>query len=376
MPEGYTHLRIAAKAAAAMRHKLKWPAAFAAGANGPDIFFCYEAWRPAKKRRYDLPALGQRLHEDDTGAFLLALVRGTHTGPQAEYTLGFLSHYAADTVLHPYIAAVSAPGMPYAGPGGHGYFEIALDSALHKEDTGDAVVPAAEACPTPAGEALAEVTALLRGALQRTYGLDIPAEYIADSFFYSTRLRGLFTSRFGVRRALFWLIEPLFGGRGRITVHVSPRRLKDGLPDTWTDPATGEEKTGDVFELMARAQERSRQYMAAAVEVWSGRQPIETLAALLGSVSYTTGTATARSGPGFAPPAPPAETPAPETPPEEAPETGESVSADETPAGEAPPAGETAEDGTPAGEAAENAPAAETAAEPNESDTTETEKGE
>ncbi len=374
MPEGYTHLRIAAKAAAAMRHKLKWPAAFAAGANGPDIFFCFEAWRGAKKRRYDLPALGVRMHEEDTGAFLCELVRCTRTGPQAEYTLGFLSHYAADTVLHPYVATVSAPGMPYAQKGGHGYFEIALDSTLHREDTGDAVVPAAEACPTPAGEALAEITALLRTALRRVYGLEIPAEYIADSFFYSTRLRGIFTSRFGVRRAVFWLLEPLFGGRGRITVHVSPRKLKGGLPDTWIDPATGEEKTGDVFALMAQAQERSRQYMAAAVEVWSGRQPLDTLAALLGSASYTTGTPTARSDPGSVPPEPPPPTEEPpEPPPAERP-------AEEKPAEElseeapAPPAEAPAPEPPPQGlPAAPEGPAPQTT---ETTETTETEKGE
>ena len=39
MPEGYTHVRIAQKAAHAIHYKLQCPAAFAAGANGPDSFF-------------------------------------------------------------------------------------------------------------------------------------------------------------------------------------------------------------------------------------------------------------------------------------------------------------------------------------------------
>lgn len=306
MPEGYTHLRVAAGAAAAVRHKIKWPAAFAAGANGPDIFFCYQAWRKAKNRRPDLPALGARLHEENTGAFLMSLVRGARTGPQAEYVLGFLSHYAADAALHPYAAALCAPGMPYAQKGGHGYFEIALDSALHKQDTGRAPVPAAEACPTPVGEELADVTALLRGALREVYGLDIPAEAIADSFFHSTKLRGLFTSRFGVRRAFFWLIEPLFGGRGRITGHVSPRKLKKDLPDTWTDPYTGAPRTGDAFALLKEAQAVSEKYMAAAILFWTRRQPAQAVEALLGSVSYIEGRPTPQSDPQYAPPAEPA----------------------------------------------------------------------
>lgn len=323
MPEGYTHVRTARKAAAAVRYKVKWPAAFDAGANGPDIFFCYEAWRSAAKRRWDLPALGSRMHEDNTGAFLQSLVRNVKTGPQVEYVLGFLSHYAADTVLHPYVAAVCQPGMPYGEKGGHGYFEIALDSTLHKEDTGDAAVPAVEACPTPAGEALADVVALLHTALLETYELDIPIEYLADSFYYSTKLRGLFISRLGVKKGLFWLLEPLFGGRGKITGHVSPRRLKESLPEIWTDPYSGEARTGDVFTLLAQAQALSEQYMAAAILVWNGRQPMDLLAQSLGSSSYTQGRPTPESAPGglLPPQTPPEEpTPAPEPEPPAEPE--------------------------------------------------------
>ena len=45
MPEGYTHVRTAQKAAAAIHYKVQCPAAFAAGANGPDSFFADFQWR-------------------------------------------------------------------------------------------------------------------------------------------------------------------------------------------------------------------------------------------------------------------------------------------------------------------------------------------
>ena len=113
MPEGYTHVRTAQKAAHAIHYKLQCPAAFAAGANGPDSFFCYEVWKKGQNRTYNLPLLGNRMHEDKTGAFLLALLHHTHTQAQIEYTLGFLCHYAADTVMHPYVVFVSTPAnMP------------------------------------------------------------------------------------------------------------------------------------------------------------------------------------------------------------------------------------------------------------------------
>lgn len=288
MPEGYTHVRTARKAAAALHCKLQCPEAFAAGANGPDSLFCFEIWKSRNKRRFDLPGLGGRMHEERTGAFLMSLCRHVRTRAQVEYALGFLSHYATDTVVHPFVAAMCQSGQPYGIPGGHGLLEIGLDSVLHEEDTGDAAVPAADTSPQLVGSDLADVTVLLHTCLLETYGEDIPVEYLADAFYHIFRLRGLFVSRYGFKKVLFRLLEPLFGGSGFITGHVSPARLKK-LPDEWTDPVTGQTHTGGIFALLPKAQKRSEHYMAAALEYWMDAIPEERLAALLGSNSYTTG---------------------------------------------------------------------------------------
>ena len=201
MPEGYTHVRTAAKAAVAIHYKIQCPAAFAAGANGPDSFFCYEVWKKRAKRHYDLPGLGNRMHEEKTGAFLRSLCANVKTRPQVEYTLGFLSHYATDTVVHPFVCAMCEKGQPYGKKGGHGYLEIALDSTLHAEDTSSSLVPVEDVSPLPTGEELADITALLHICLLETYGEDIPVEYLADAFWHTYKLRGIFPSKHGVRRA-------------------------------------------------------------------------------------------------------------------------------------------------------------------------------
>lgn len=312
MPEGYTHVRTARRAARAAHYKIACPEAFAIGANGPDSLFCFEVWKPAARRRADLPGLGDRMHEENTGAFLKSLVTHVKTRPQIEYTLGFLSHYAADTVLHPYVAAVCQPGMPYAGAGGHGYFEIALDSTLHAEDTGVSLVPAEDSSPMVPGPDLAEITALLHTCLKETYGLDIPVEYLADAFYDLHRVRKLFPSRHGVKRALFWLVEPLLGGRGFITGHVSPRQLAQNLPEEWTDPFTGEARRGGAFPLLRQAEKRSALYMLGALEYWMGKMPASGFFTLLGSMSYTEGRATPQSDPLHTPTAPPVPEPPPQ----------------------------------------------------------------
>ena len=254
MPEGYTHVRTAQKAAAAIHYKVQCPAAFAAGANGPDSFFCYEVWKKRAKRHFDLPTLGNRMHEEKTGEFLRSLCRHVKSRPQVEYALGFLSHYAADTVVHPFVCAMCQPGQPYAGPGGHGYLEIALDSTLHAEDTGSALVPVDDVSPLPTGEELADITALLHTCLLEAYGEDVPVEYLADAFCHTYRCcAGCSPQSIRVQRGFFWLVEPLFGGRGFITGHVSPRQLDKRLPDDWTDPFTGEHHDGGLFALLPKA---------------------------------------------------------------------------------------------------------------------------
>ena len=96
MPEGYTHVRTAHRAAKGVHYRIQYPAAFAAGANGPDSLFCFEVWKSAAKRRYDLPGLGNRMHEENTGAFLQSLVKRVSTRSQVEYALEANYEYLAD----------------------------------------------------------------------------------------------------------------------------------------------------------------------------------------------------------------------------------------------------------------------------------------
>ena len=308
MPEGYTHVRTARRAAALAQLEIEHPAAYACGANGPDIFFCYRAWKSGEKRGENLPELGSRMHDENTGAFLRALVKYAATPAQRSYALGFLSHYAADCTVHPYVVCVTGEGGPYAGPGGHGYFEIAVDSFLHEQDTGKAAVPVDDTTPRLAGAALAEVGALLQKSLREAFGVTVSREALADTFWHTRALRRMFISRFRIKYALFWLVEPAFGGRGAVTGHITPARLagtgkhpKGSLPCPWTHPFTGEEQTDDLNALLEKAEKRSAAYLLAAKGYWDGRLSMEKLSTLLGSASYLSGLADERSCPGLAP---------------------------------------------------------------------------
>ena len=304
MPEGYTHIRAARQAAALADYIPVCPAAFEAGANGPDIFFCYQAWKPARRRSIDLPALGGRLHDENTGAFLLELVERAAAPAQRDYALGFLCHYAADCAVHPYVVMITQKGQLYGRPGGHGYFEIALDSFLHREDGKGGAIPSRDACPHLVGAPLAQVGAQLQGALAGAFGLEVSREALADTFHHTYWVRKLFISRLRIKRGLFWLVEPLFGGRGAITGHVSPARLKGAgprdrrpLPVEWEHPFTGERREASVFQLLEQGARTGAGYILAARGYWQGRLTREQLARVLGSASYLSGLEDERSAP-------------------------------------------------------------------------------
>ncbi len=290
MPEAYTHIRTGRRAAADSGWRPACPAAFALGCQGPDLLFCYQVWKPGKKRDFDLPALGNRMHGEKTGAFLRALVELAKTDAEISYAAGFLCHYGADCTLHPYAGFVTQPGQLYGMAGGHGYFEAALDSLLHRADFGSAAVLRRHSCPpVPSGQ-LKEISRLLRRAVKEVFGLDIPARAFADSYRHTRLLRGIFVSRLGIKRGIFWLAERLaFGGPGFITGHVTPARLRRSLPVHWQRLGDGQPMEGDVFFLLGQARIRCCELLRCYADFLAGRTDAQQLYKTIGSNGYDTG---------------------------------------------------------------------------------------
>ena len=327
MPEGYTHIRTARAAARLADIIPADGAAFDCGANGPDMLFCYRVWRKSARRGEDLPKIGDRLHNENTGAFLQALLENAKTPAQQSYALGFLCHYAADCALHPYVVMITKPGAAYGRPGGHGYFEIALDSFLHQKDTGKSAVPVNDNTPALNGQALEGAAELLQAGIQAALGLTVSRQALKDSFAHTRMLRGHFVSRLRVKYALFWMAEPLFGGRGFITGHITPARLvgtrkgEKPLPEVWEHPFTGEEQQTDLAGLLDQAERTGAACMMAAQGYWQGKLRLERAMEVIGSRSYLSGLEDEQSAPARQPQLPRAEKPKEE--PEAKPETAE-----------------------------------------------------
>ncbi len=127
MPSQYTHQLIAeavfGRLPSEIRARLTSPAAFALGAQGGDAyFFCWLN----DGRRYNL---GRRMHCRGIYRDFCMLARA-EGGWQSSYAAGYICHYAADTVFHPFVYALCAR---LAGESGrrakwHAYVESDLDT--------------------------------------------------------------------------------------------------------------------------------------------------------------------------------------------------------------------------------------------------------
>ncbi|MBQ3094448.1 MAG: zinc dependent phospholipase C family protein [Clostridia bacterium] len=114
--------------------------AFLLGAQGPDLFFFFRAY-PWMLGKAGLP-IGNALHEARPSALLDAFFHWRDTCPAAyravvdSYVRGFLCHYAADRVIHPFVhhlqeqLRVCDPAFANTTDPYHYVCESALDVAL------------------------------------------------------------------------------------------------------------------------------------------------------------------------------------------------------------------------------------------------------
>ncbi|MDL2325401.1 zinc dependent phospholipase C family protein [Ruminococcaceae bacterium OttesenSCG-928-A16] len=290
MPECYTHSHIAAQALVRSGQVVASHPAFLAGANGPGPLYMYKIWR--RNPHPNLPALANKMQHEKTGAFLNALVHLAITPVQQSYALGFLTHYVADCILHPYVAAMCQTGAPYSMPNGHSWMESSLDSTLYHQSYKTYFVPLHAGTPVLITEDLAQVANLLREAISQVYERDIPTVALSDTFHDNLKVRGMLISKHGGKRALAALVEPLrFAkkGKGFIRSHMQPAAPLKKLPTTWVNPYTGVSYNITTEEILTDAEAAAANCITAAMGYWLGNLDNEQLAQALGNNDYFTG---------------------------------------------------------------------------------------
>lgn len=258
MPESYFHVRCARRAYQKCGARGYDIPAVITGSAGPDILFYYIGLPP-------LTFLGQRMHRERCGPFLTALVRRADSLTLRSYVLGFLSHNAADTTLHPW---VKRSGLPHAAA------ESALDSLCLQRDRGRGTVEAADSAGKLTREKRLEIGGLLSEAIREVYGVRVSRGALAGAIEDFRRCRG-------------WLRDPkrrkarLARGAERLL------RLEAGTLAGHLTPGRSLDATEELEWLMTRAEGLAAELMEAAQSWWVGEiGPLE-LARRIGDRRYS-----------------------------------------------------------------------------------------
>ncbi len=110
MPAAYTHFLIAREALSALPINVQNTAAhnlplYFFGAQGADFYFFYPALRPKTFN------LGSHLHRKGSLTTFRTLQALSNDRDILAYSLGYLTHYAADCTLHPYVYATAGNSL-------------------------------------------------------------------------------------------------------------------------------------------------------------------------------------------------------------------------------------------------------------------------
>lgn len=250
--------------------------AFLWGAQGPDFLMCHRFlpwWKGESLARY-----GDLLHDLPPAKTLSAMWRYVNSRPEdgeaRSYAMGFLCHYAADSICHPFVeygARALAEKDPSQDEGVyHNEIESALDliflryerAALPSEFPLKRTVP-----HNPAAQAA--IARLYQPLFLELFGKQVGTELLAQSLEDCRRIFSLLTDRTGLKKNLVRRLER--GKRRAISCHIRGMAEQDGLDyantllEEWRWPwEGGAPRRESFFDLYEASVEKAAALIQAA----------------------------------------------------------------------------------------------------------------
>ncbi len=293
MPASYVHQSVALASArkADLHFENLLRSAYLAGCEGPDPLF-YGFYRSTFTEQS--PAAGIMLHRTSTESFLCALLDSSSTPLQRAYSLGFLTHYAADTIFHPFIYGHSLREDGTYSSEIHGIIEHAYELVRYRRDAHPVGTPrqlvGIEQLPQ---KELRECTDLFAHAMQCCYTQNIISpDRLYRIFRASVHTARMLSSQSGLKYQLLGYLRP-FHLNLKAHAHMIPTELPDG--DLWNDAhhpwasifepnKIRHESMDDLYEAAVK---RAVQLLCASAPDSNLTQ--EAFIRLLGSLSYDSG---------------------------------------------------------------------------------------
>ncbi len=295
MPSGYLHQCCAEQASRLSGVTPVQGDVYILGAQGPDPLFLLGMFplRPSSK---PLP-YGHMLHGRRTGAFLRALCqRAREEGPvERAFCLGFLTHYALDSMVHPYVYAHSVDAEGRYSSILHLSLEKSWDSLYYRRDgfKGTPLLMPGVSASRPYWHAVAS---LWSGAISDTYPeTPVGVQTILTALSDSERANRLSRSPRGIKYAAVWALERAIKKPGLATSHMTPRfpsrgDLENKARRAWRDPSDpSRERDEGLSELFASGVARAAELLKGAVAYFDGALDGAALSDLIGDLGYDTG---------------------------------------------------------------------------------------
>ncbi len=309
MPASYIHICAASDAV------LKWAPedekinlnAVLAGAEGPDpLFYSFIT----KKGMQSLPELASRMHKTRTGAFLDELAKNAQGSALLKsFVYGFLSHYATDTVCHPYIFTKSFEDGKFSGDK-HCKYEHALETYVFRRKGNMVGLPRQmEGYARLGFGEKKEIAALLTKTIAKVFPeVTVSAAQIKKSFGHSVFFAGLLRKCALKKNSLLLNIAkktPIAGlADSHLMANLPVTAFDGGLTlsgfkwddmlnkghNEWRSPWEPERQRTESFdELFGKAVERSKQFMEGAKALFDKKVSKEEFSAIHGDMSYDSG---------------------------------------------------------------------------------------
>jgi len=294
MPASYVHQCIALEACRALPPYAASPDgdALRAGAEGPDpLFFSLSPLGGA----FSMPRMAAMLHNRHTDIFLLALLDACRGAPLLQaFACGFLAHYAADTICHPFIYARSLTADGAYSSTAHSRLEQSLDMLYYRRQGHARGLPRQLAgYAALSGGDKDAIAAAFAAAVQSAYpGYAPGAARIRRSFDDAVMICRLLQSGDG---RLFRAAGRLSGVGRLLQAHMLPpcppqTDAANERHAPWASLWAPEiRRTESFFDLCDAAVSRAGSLILSAQGYFSGTVSYASMRARLGGLSYASG---------------------------------------------------------------------------------------
>lgn len=296
MPSGYLHLHCAVESARRMELVITQKEAYLLGAQCPDPLFTlgiYPLRLSSKPKPY-----GKMLHTMRTGRFLMMLCQLAATRSEVEkaFTMGYLTHYALDSTVHPYVYAHSLDANGVYSSALHTRLEKSWD-ALYYSRTGRKGVPVSQPGLSESKACWEAVGALLSEAITKVY----PENPLSDAEILRALSGAEKTNRLtysprGVIYCLVYVFERLLRKPFLLTSLFTPRKpphedIENNEHRPWAPLKTPDlVRNEGLTELFEAAVGRAGQLLQASLAFYSGAMGADSFATIIGNAGYDTGT--------------------------------------------------------------------------------------